>query len=117
VNGIGAGTVLDPSARESMIQAIWSSVPKVSAFQTKLNVMPSLIRICGRPNCTFELIDDYRRFNRNRHSAKVHGKMREGRKGGGLSRKAILSEIHKSLKRQVRREHLRCCVQGIGKAR
>ena len=37
-------------------------------------------------------------------AAKVHGKMHEGRNGGGLSRKAILSEIDKSLKRQVHRE-------------
>ena len=46
-----------------------------------------------RPNCTFGLINDYRGFNsgRNRH-AKAHGKMHEGRNGGGLSRKAILSE-------------------------
>ncbi len=32
-------------------------------------------------------------------ATKVHGKMREGPNGGGLSRKAILSEIDKSLKR------------------
>ena len=72
-----------------------------------------------RPNCTFGLINDYRGFKsgRNRHCPKVHGKMHEGTTGGGLSRKPILSEIDKSLKRQVRREHLRCCVQGIGKAR
>jgi len=34
-------------------------------------------------------------------AAKVHDKMREGRNGGGPSRKAILSEIHKSLKRST----------------
>ena len=34
-------------------------------------------------------------------AAKVHGKMHEGRNGGGLSRKAILSEIDKSLKRST----------------
>ncbi len=32
-------------------------------------------------------------------ATKLHGKMREGPNGGGLSRKAILSEIDKSLKR------------------
>src|SRR5215510_3428723 len=32
-------------------------------------------------------------------ATKVHGKMREGPNGGGLSRKAILSEIDNSLKR------------------
>ncbi len=32
-------------------------------------------------------------------ATKIHGKMREGPNGGGLSRKAILSEIDKSLKR------------------
>ncbi len=32
-------------------------------------------------------------------ATKVHGKMREGPNGGGLSRKAILSEIDASLKR------------------
>jgi aryl-alcohol dehydrogenase-like predicted oxidoreductase len=32
-------------------------------------------------------------------ATKVHGKMREGPNGGGLSRRAILSEIDKSLKR------------------
>jgi 1-deoxyxylulose-5-phosphate synthase len=32
-------------------------------------------------------------------ATKVHGKMREGPNGGGLSRKAILSEIDRSLKR------------------
>jgi aryl-alcohol dehydrogenase-like predicted oxidoreductase len=32
-------------------------------------------------------------------ATKVHGRMREGPNGGGLSRKAILSEIDKSLKR------------------
>jgi hypothetical protein len=51
-----------PSARESMIQAICSSVPKVATVQMKLNFLPSRIRICGRPNCTFGLINDYRGF-------------------------------------------------------
>src|SRR6201985_472410 len=32
-------------------------------------------------------------------ATKVHGRMHEGPNGGGLSRKAILSEIDKSLKR------------------
>src|SRR5690349_1530722 len=32
-------------------------------------------------------------------ATKVHGRMRAGRNGGGLSRKAILSEIDKSLQR------------------
>ncbi|MDR3690721.1 MAG: aldo/keto reductase [Fimbriimonas sp.] len=32
-------------------------------------------------------------------ATKIHGRMREGANGGGLSRKAILSEIDKSLKR------------------
>ncbi len=32
-------------------------------------------------------------------AAKVHGKMRAGPNGSGLSRKAILSEIDRSLKR------------------
>ena len=34
-------------------------------------------------------------------ATKVHGKMREGANGSGLSRKAILSEIDNSLKRLV----------------
>ena len=44
-------------------------------------------------------------------AAKVHGKMHEGPNGGGLSRKAILSEIDKSLKKGPPRTHVRCCVQ------
>ena len=51
-----------PSVRESMIQAIWSSVPKVAAAQMKLNFLPSRIRICGRPNCTVGLINDLSRI-------------------------------------------------------
>ncbi len=94
-----------------MIQAIWSSVPKVAAVQMKLNFLPSRIRICGRPNCTFAPINDYRGFKsgRDRHwPPQVHGKMHEGPNGGGLSRKAILSEIDKSLKK-VHRE-LTCAI-------
>jgi 1-deoxyxylulose-5-phosphate synthase len=48
-------------------------------------------------------------------AAKVHGKMREGRKGGGLSRKVILSETDKSLKRST--ENSRALLRSnIGKA-
>ena len=48
-------------------------------------------------------------------AATVHGKMREGPNGGGLSRKAILSEIDKSLKRQVRREHYAVAFKALGR--
>ncbi|MGA7395789.1 MAG: hypothetical protein WBL40_08105 [Terrimicrobiaceae bacterium] len=86
-----------------MIQAIWSSVPKVAAVQMKLTFLPSRIRICGRPNCTFGLINDDRGFKSDEIviAPKVHGKMHERRNDGGLSRKAILSEIDKSLKRST----------------
>ena len=48
-------------------------------------------------------------------AATVHGKMHEGRNGGGLSRKAILSEIDKSLKRST--ENHNAVAFKYGKAR
>ncbi len=44
-------------------------------------------------------LKDFAKRNEVIIATKVHGKMREGPNGGGLSRKAILSEIDNSLKR------------------
>ena len=65
-------------ARESIIQTIRSSVPKVTAVQTKLNFLPSRIRMCARHNCTSPLKKDYRGFKlgRNRHCSRCTAKAR-----------------------------------------
>lgn len=92
-NGIGADTALDsvgPRVNDpgDLVQGAESCHRSNEAEPP-----PEPHQDMRRPNCTFGLINDYRGFNsgRNRH-AKAHGKMHEGRNGGGLSRKAILSE-------------------------
>ena len=100
-----------------MIQAICSSVRKVATVQMKLNFLPSRIGYAADQTAPSGSVMTIADSNRDEIviAATVHGKMREGPNGGGLSRKAILSEIDKSLKRQVRREHYAVAFKALGR--
>ena len=78
------------AGRSSRKRSSWASIS---------SIRPTSIRIGASEEILGRALKDFAKRDEVVIATKVHGKMRDGPNGDGLSRKAILSEIDDSLKR------------------